>query len=343
MIDPGRLSDELGGEAEFRAPGRRRARRRTGDHPRRRPQPHGGRRRQPLLGRSRRCGSSSSTSIRQTGRHRRFFDIDELAGVRQEDPEVFAATHELVLRLVREGLVDGLRVDHPDGLADPAGYLARLRERRRRARVGGEDPRIPASTCATGRCAGTVGYEFLNDVCALFVDPAGEAALTALWERVSGDRAAVRRGGARGQARAGRRDVPARARAAGPGAGDAAEVAGLERAGARGVLAAGVPDLRRPGRGESSTTRTGGRWPRPRMPDELREMLLLEREAPPEFVTRFQQTTPAIMAKGVEDTAFYRYAPAAGPQRRRRRSRAASGSAWSASTRPTWSARSASR
>src|SRR4051794_41565881 len=63
-----------------------------------------------------------------TGRHRRFFDVDHLAAVRQEDPEVFAATHELALRLVREGVIDGLRIDHPDGLADPAGYLARLRE-----------------------------------------------------------------------------------------------------------------------------------------------------------------------------------------------------------------------
>ena len=63
-----------------------------------------------------------------TGRHRRFFDIDHLAGVRQEDPEVFEATHGLALWLVREGVVDGLRVDHPDGLADPRGYLERLRD-----------------------------------------------------------------------------------------------------------------------------------------------------------------------------------------------------------------------
>ena len=64
-----------------------------------------------------------------TGRHRRFFDVDDLAGVRQEDEHVFEQTHALVLSLVAEGLVDGLRIDHPDGLADPAGYLARLRDR----------------------------------------------------------------------------------------------------------------------------------------------------------------------------------------------------------------------
>ena len=77
----------------------------------------------------------------ETGRHRRFFDIDHLAGVRQEDPEVFAATHALALGLVREGLVDGLRIDHPDGLADPAQYLERLRDGGADARLGGEDPR----------------------------------------------------------------------------------------------------------------------------------------------------------------------------------------------------------
>src|SRR5690349_18792437 len=64
----------------------------------------------------------------ETGRHRRFFDIDHLAGVRQEDPEVFAETHRLALELAGSGVVDGLRIDHPDGLADPATYLARLRE-----------------------------------------------------------------------------------------------------------------------------------------------------------------------------------------------------------------------
>src|SRR5581483_6846827 len=64
-----------------------------------------------------------------SGRWRRFFDIDDLAAIRQEDPDVFEATHELLLSLVQEKLVDGLRIDHPDGLADPAAYLERLRSR----------------------------------------------------------------------------------------------------------------------------------------------------------------------------------------------------------------------
>jgi len=63
------------------------------------------------------------------GGHRRFFDIDDLAGVRVEDPEVFATTHAKVLELVAAGVVAGVRVDHVDGLADPSGYLRRLRDR----------------------------------------------------------------------------------------------------------------------------------------------------------------------------------------------------------------------
>ena len=101
----------------------------------------------------------------ETGRHRRFFDIDDLAGVRQEDPSVFEETHALVLSLVREGLVDALRIDHPDGMRDPAGYLARLRD-------GGADTvwieKIlePSERLRDWPVAGTVGYEFLNDACA---------------------------------------------------------------------------------------------------------------------------------------------------------------------------------
>ena len=123
---------------------------------------------------------------RASGRPRRFFDIDELAGVRQEDPEVFEATHALALRLVREGWVDGLRVDHPDGLADPAGYLAQLHDQGA-ANVWVEKILDPGERLRDWPVAGTVGYEFLQDASALFVDPLAEGPLTALWERVSRD------------------------------------------------------------------------------------------------------------------------------------------------------------
>jgi len=109
----------------------------------------------------------------ETGRHRRFFDIDELAGVRVEDPEVFAATHAVVLRLVGEGLVDGLRVDHPDGLADPRGYLERLRGEGVE-HVWVEKILEPGEPLRDWPVEGTTGYEFANDATSLFVDPAGE-------------------------------------------------------------------------------------------------------------------------------------------------------------------------
>ena len=216
-----------------------------------------------------------------TGRWRRFFDIDHLAAVRQEDPEVFAETHRLALRLLREGLVDGLRIDHPDGLADPAGYLRRLRDEGVE-RVWVEKILDPGEPLRDWPVEGTVGYEFLNDAAALFVDPAGEEALTRL----------------------------------APGSFDptlskheqvvttfAPEVERLRRL-------CDVPDLER-----ALSSLPVYRTYVPPVEDADREALagnplsslLLEGKAPSEFVTRFQQTTPAVMAKGVEDTAFYRY------------------------------------
>jgi (1->4)-alpha-D-glucan 1-alpha-D-glucosylmutase len=224
-----------------------------------------------------------------TGRHRRFFDIDDLAGVRQEDPEVFAETHRLALALVREGLVDGLRVDHPDGLADPARYLERLRDGGAE-HVWVEKILDPGERLRDWPVEGTVGYEFLCDVSALFVDPAGEEPLTALWEELSGD--------------------------ARPFGGWAAE-AKLEQA--RTTFAPDVDWLRRLWPGVEgleealaalAVYRTYIRdLPAPEDLRVLREAGLTEwlAQAPPAFATRFQQTTPPIMAKGVEDTAFYRY------------------------------------
>ena len=237
----------------------------------------------------------------ETGRHRRFFDVDHLAAVRQEDPEVFEATHGLALRLVREGVVDGLRIDHPDGLADPAGYLQRLRDDGVE-HVWVEKILDPGEKLRDWPVDGTVGYEFLNDVAALYVDPAGEAPLTDLWVEVSGD---DRRFGELAfeakleQARTTFAPEVERLLREAPDAGGGA--------GARAGVAAGLPHLRRavvgPGRGRRP--RGGGRG---RLQRSLSEILLLERPGWDAFVTRFQQTTPPVMAKGVEDTAFYRYA-----------------------------------
>jgi (1->4)-alpha-D-glucan 1-alpha-D-glucosylmutase len=234
----------------------------------------------------------------RTGRHRRFFDIDHLAGVRQEDPEVFAATHELTLRLVREGAVDGLRIDHPDGLADPAGYLERLKEA---AYVWVEKIVDPGERLRDWPVAGTTGYEFLNDVAALYVDPAGEAPLTDLWEEVSGDH---RRFGEHAfeakleQARTAFAPEVDRLRREAP-----RPLTGLERA------LASLPVYRTyvepwSGRVEEDdrhAVAVAG------LPQSLARVLTLEDGGWDAFVTRFQQTTPPVMAKGVEDTAFYRY------------------------------------
>lgn len=114
--------------------------------------------------------------------YRRFFSITSLAGLRQEDRAVFDASHAEVARWFGEGLVDGVRVDHPDGLSDPCGYLTRLRE------LVGPDAWIVIEKILavdealepTLPVAGTTGYDVLRQVGGVFVDPAGEQALTAL-------------------------------------------------------------------------------------------------------------------------------------------------------------------
>ena len=125
--------------------------------------------------------------------YRRFFAINTLAGLRVEDPEVFRATHELIVELVENGSVDALRIDHPDGLADPKGYLDRLAEASggrwtvvEKILEPGED--LPESW----RTAGTTGYDALAEVDELLVDPAGEEAITALDTELSGAAACSR-------------------------------------------------------------------------------------------------------------------------------------------------------
>ncbi len=245
-----------------------------------------------------------------TGVYRRFFDIGDLAGVRQEDPDVFEETHALLFELVREGVIGGARIDHPDGLADPAGYLGQLRSHGVE-RVWVEKILDPGERLRDWPVCGTVGYEFMNDVCALFVDPAGEAPLTALWERVSGDTRSFGEIAHEAKLEEVRgpfdQDVDRLLR---ENFGDSVHIYGtpapkneLQHALASlpvyrtyvDPVAGRVADEDRRAISESE------------MNPEIAARLLLEREGPPGFVTRFQQTTPAIMAKGVEDTAFYRY------------------------------------
>jgi (1->4)-alpha-D-glucan 1-alpha-D-glucosylmutase len=107
--------------------------------------------------------------------YRRFFSVNDLICVRQEESAVFERTHELVFRLIDEGLVDGIRIDHIDGLYDPTGYLRALRDRIPETPVFVEkildiEEELPYIWPVDG----TTGYEFLNELNAVFVDPAGE-------------------------------------------------------------------------------------------------------------------------------------------------------------------------
>ena len=234
----------------------------------------------------------------KTGFHRRFFDVSELGGLKQEDWEVFWATHAKVIELVREGLVDGVRVDHPDGLADPAEYFERLREAGVE-HVWAEKIVAPDEELRDWPIEGTTGYEFLNDVMGIFVDSRAESVLTSLYEDVTGDS---------------RRFA------------DIASLAKLE-------VAVNIfePELRRLHQEvelESlpfalASFQVYRTYIRPRqgviddadreeigragVSEELRRILFLQEAGHDEFVIRFQQTTGPVMAKGVEDTAFYRY------------------------------------
>jgi len=227
-----------------------------------------------------------------TGHYRRFFDIDDLAGVRVEDPEVFELTHRKVLSLLDDGVIEGLRIDHPDGLADPAGYLERL--------AGEGASRVwvekiltcsrPPEALRDWPVSGTVGYEFLNDVQGLFIDPAGEACLTQLCFELTGEARSFEEVALEAQLEQARgtfdREVQRLRTIHDPG--------DLEEALAR------LPVYRtyvRDGAFEAADRRALGAAGRPDLFDG----------APEEFISRFQQTSPPVTAKGIEDTAFYRY------------------------------------
>ncbi len=282
---------------------------------------------------------------------RRFFEVTDLAGVRVEQDDVFEATHALIFRLYTEGLIDGVRIDHVDGLADPGAYCRKLRQRLAAlaSQRPPELPHAPAWIIVEKILAadeqlrtdwgvdGTTGYEFMDQVGALLHDPAGDAPLAALWTDLTGEP-----GDFQAEVRQARRQLLAN------------NLSGEFEAAARALHAVARTDLRTRdfslgairrvfiellvafpvyrtyadsnGRDEldqqvidraldearQNVDRTEGtlldvvaRWlggDAPREAASPRVRSLHQRA-----ITRFQQLTPPLAAKSVEDTAFYRY------------------------------------
>jgi (1->4)-alpha-D-glucan 1-alpha-D-glucosylmutase len=236
------------------------------------------------------------------GGYRRFFDIDDMAAIRQELDEVFEVSHRKILELLGEGLLAGLRVDHPDGLRDPAGYLRRLNAAGAR-RIWVEKILHPGEPMRDWPVSGSVGYEFLNDACSLFVDPAAREPLDRLLVDFTGEHRSFA-------------ELAHEAQLQQANGAFRKELEQLWRLGpfAAETLAkalAGLPVYRTyvepwSGRVEEADRRA---IERSQMDAALGKTLLLEADtaSDAELVARFQQTSPAITAKGVEDTAFYRY------------------------------------
>jgi (1->4)-alpha-D-glucan 1-alpha-D-glucosylmutase len=265
---------------------------------------------------------------------RRFFDVTSLIAIRVEDEDVFSATHGLLLRLVAEGLIDGLRVDYPDGLADPRGYLGRLA-----TATGGAW--VVTEKILTGheelprdwRCAGTTGYDTLGAVSGLFRDPAGAGPLTTAYVRFTGRaarfaevvEAAKRKVVTESLAPEVSRLVRLLARAPGPvlselSATDLRAVI-AELLTAFGVYRAYVVPGEPPPAASASIVAAAAASASHRLPRCLHPALASvsaaalgradepgSRPACPEFIVAFQQTCGPVMAKGMEDTAFYRWA-----------------------------------
>ncbi|WP_442545094.1 malto-oligosyltrehalose synthase [Arthrobacter sp. KN11-1C] len=250
--------------------------------------------------------------------YRRFFAVNTLAGIRVEIPWVFEEAHYEIARWFRDGLVDGLRIDHPDGLADPAGYLERLKETTAGSYLLVEKILEPGENLPENfDCEGTTGYDALADVDRLFVDPDAEVQLDAL---------------------------DAKLRGTGSPADYQAMIHGTKRRITDGILHSEILRLARlvpespelPGSGLDSedvadalaeiiasfhvyrsylpygkdtlleAVERAARA-RPELDNVLKALLPMLLDPSRELGRRFQQTSGMVMAKGVEDTAFFRY------------------------------------
>ena len=239
--------------------------------------------------------------------YRRFFAVTSLAGLRVEDDAVFDATHAQIARWLREDGVDGVRVDHPDGLADPRGYLTRLRA------LAGSDGWITVEKILEPGeelpddwpIDGTTGYDALAEVGGLFVDPDATATLDAAYRELTGDQADfaehVRRGKRLAVTTILRAEVARLARLV-PGVESAADAL-AELLVAFPVYRSYLPD----GANHLASAIETARTARPDLADAIGALTPRLADPADELSARFQQTSGAVMAKGVEDTAYYRY------------------------------------
>ncbi|MBA2463846.1 MAG: malto-oligosyltrehalose synthase, partial [Nocardioidaceae bacterium] len=257
--------------------------------------------------------------------YRRFFDIDGLIAVRVEDPDVFQATHRTLLDLNHRGVIEGFRIDHPDGLADPEGYL---RDLRRASRIGTAvwvekilegDERLPTSWS----CDGTTGYDALRAITAALVDPTTAPVLTEAWESTGATT------GLPSAMDTAKREVvdrllgPERARLV-RRAGEAlpdVETARLLDAVTELLVACEVyRAYARPARPVDANARKvlegacdRATQARPDLADEIGRLTRIavrpsaSNAAETDFAVRLQQTWGPVMAKAIEDTAFYRW------------------------------------
>ena len=291
--------------------------------------------------------------------YRRFFDINDLAAIRVEDPEVFSAVHALIFDLVRRGYIRGLRVDHPDGLFEPEKYFRFLQDACKawRAADGHAKPTAPttfyvvAEKILTGNeplrtewaVEGTTGYDFLNLVNGLFVDRTKEKAFQQLYRRFTGwtdafddlvcdskrlilqvamsselnvlarrlDQISEQHRWSRDFTLESLRDALREVLAAFP----VYRTYVRERSNGSGPAGPAAGESSRFGRPNCATPPSANRcsisskacccWSIPSGVDDAQRA---ERQM---FAMRFQQLSSPVMAKGVEDTAFYRYYPLA--------------------------------
>jgi (1->4)-alpha-D-glucan 1-alpha-D-glucosylmutase len=263
--------------------------------------------------------------------HRRFFTITSLVGVRVEEPRVFEAGHRLVAELVRGGAVEGLRVDHIDGLRDPAGYTRRLRDATGAGWVVVEKILEEGEHLRDGwDVDGTTGYEFAGLLTALSVDPAGEWPLTEVHAEFTGHTESFEHCVRRARLEILRGELSSDVTRLAALLGRTAEIAGLTPPATEDelceALTAVIAELHvyrsyvDPAEGactpeDAAVIGSAVARARRRMPDLRGDLLdlvagcLCGRVAGAglELAARAQQVAPAVMAKGKEDTALYRW------------------------------------